>query len=225
MQELQSIVKGRGGSTSLLDSLKPGKVNETVQKGIIAPLTGSPQSSAFSKPPAVAKAGGASAEQAPRPLLLCHVTCFDMQIFSLLRISHPLPNAQEVPALSWWVAWPRWALLALSRLARAVQAAAKPQRCGLPPFTAHHAFVLLHHMCRMAAERPVPTLVLKVGGCAEGISGDTAHWHVGQAGCEEGAEGCAKASRGHHPPPLPAQAQGCRSAGHRPVWHPAHLPR
>ncbi|CAK0787006.1 hypothetical protein CVIRNUC_010222 [Coccomyxa viridis] len=56
--ELQSIVKGRGGPTSLLDSLKPGKVNDTVQKGIIAPLTSSPQSKAFSKAPAVAKPGG-----------------------------------------------------------------------------------------------------------------------------------------------------------------------
>ena len=75
IQELQSIVKGRGGPTSLLDSLKPGKVNDTVQKGIIAPLTSSPQSKAFSKAPAVAKAGGVSAKQAPWPVLQCHVTC------------------------------------------------------------------------------------------------------------------------------------------------------
>ena len=58
MQELQDIVKGRGGSGSLLDQLK--KPNNAVQKGIIAPLTGSPQSSAFTKAPAAAaKAGGA----------------------------------------------------------------------------------------------------------------------------------------------------------------------
>lgn len=57
MQELQDIVKGRGGSGSLLDQLK--KPNNAVQKGIIAPLTGSPQSSAFTKAPAAAaKAGG-----------------------------------------------------------------------------------------------------------------------------------------------------------------------
>ncbi len=57
-QELQEIVKGRGGSGSLLDQLK--KPSNAVQKGIIAPLTGSPQSSAFEKAPAAAaKAGGA----------------------------------------------------------------------------------------------------------------------------------------------------------------------
>ncbi len=60
MQELQSIVKGRGGSGSLLDSLKAGSKGppDIVQKGIIAPLTGSPQSAAFSKAPALPKAGG-----------------------------------------------------------------------------------------------------------------------------------------------------------------------
>lgn len=60
MQELQSIVKGRGGSGSLLDSLKAGSKGspDIVQKGIIAPLTSSPQSSAFSKAPAISKAGG-----------------------------------------------------------------------------------------------------------------------------------------------------------------------
>ena len=60
MQELQSIVKGRGGSGSLLDSLKTGSKGtpDIVQKGIIAPLTGSPQSAAFNKAPALPKAGG-----------------------------------------------------------------------------------------------------------------------------------------------------------------------
>ncbi len=60
MQELQSIVKGRGGSGSLLDSLKAGSKGspDIVQKGIIAPLTGSPQSAAFSRAPATPKAGG-----------------------------------------------------------------------------------------------------------------------------------------------------------------------
>ena len=53
-------MKGRGGSGSLLDSLKVSSKGspDIVQKGIIAPLTGSPQSSAFSKAPALPKAGG-----------------------------------------------------------------------------------------------------------------------------------------------------------------------
>lgn len=38
LQELQDIIRGRQGSTSLLDSFKPSKVQETVQKNVVTPL-------------------------------------------------------------------------------------------------------------------------------------------------------------------------------------------
>lgn len=59
-QELQEIVKGRGGSTSLLKSFKPEAVQKTVQKGIVAPLTSSPQKAALAKPAVAAGSGAPS---------------------------------------------------------------------------------------------------------------------------------------------------------------------
>ena len=38
MQELQEIIKGRTGSTSLLDSFKPDKVQQAVQTKVVTPL-------------------------------------------------------------------------------------------------------------------------------------------------------------------------------------------
>ncbi|KAK9917577.1 hypothetical protein WJX75_005979 [Coccomyxa subellipsoidea] len=61
-EELQEIVRGRGGSTSLLKSFKPEAVQKTVQKGIVAPLTSSPQKAALAKPSATSGTGGPSAE-------------------------------------------------------------------------------------------------------------------------------------------------------------------
>ena len=38
MQELQEIIKGRTGSTSLLKSFKPAEVQRAVQKEVVTPL-------------------------------------------------------------------------------------------------------------------------------------------------------------------------------------------
>ncbi|BDA50432.1 hypothetical protein COCOBI_16-1080 [Coccomyxa sp. Obi] len=61
-QELQEIVKGRTGSTSLLKSFKADEVQKTVQKGIVAPLTSSPQKAALAKPASSSGAGAPSTE-------------------------------------------------------------------------------------------------------------------------------------------------------------------
>lgn len=60
LQELQEIVRGRGGSTSLLKSFKPEAVQKTVQKGIVAPLTSSPQKATLAKPAATSGTGECS---------------------------------------------------------------------------------------------------------------------------------------------------------------------
>lgn len=59
MQELQEIIKGRTGSTSLLDNFKPDKVQQAVQKKVIAPV----KQAAKQALPAPAKKQPASGER------------------------------------------------------------------------------------------------------------------------------------------------------------------
>ena len=96
-------MKGRGGSGSLLDSLKASSKGspDIVQKGIIAPLTSSPQSSAFSKAPVLPKAGGE-----PRPFRVYFYQFGPLKEVYLITANGPCQlilvneaNLQEVPTL------------------------------------------------------------------------------------------------------------------------------